>query len=143
MLVCISQPLGSHIYSIVSAILSSLGSPNLDNPKGSEGSEDFEDSDSDDHTYYAAKAFDFSQRIEDSNEIREEEERIKGAGDSSDRWPLAEELDDDLSGSELGLELDGEEEDEAGEPKYATGANRSKRERKPLNLVQKLRLTLV
>ncbi|KAG8739870.1 hypothetical protein FRC10_005036 [Ceratobasidium sp. 414] len=57
-----------------------------------------------------AKAFDLSKRVEDSDEIQEEEARIREGGSSHSPWVPAGESGDDLSDSETDGEGDGEED---------------------------------
>lgn len=83
--------------------------------------------------YSIAKAFDFSNRIEDSAEIQEEEARIRHDGGGDNYWMAEEELDADLSDMDP---------DEAGGDRDATNPPTDQHQRQKtaaLTPVQKVR----
>lgn len=64
--------------------------------------------DSDD-AYQVAKAFDANERVEESEELQEEESRLRRDGGTDATWVPDEESDHDLSDMEVEIPLENEE----------------------------------
>ncbi|KDN45318.1 hypothetical protein RSAG8_04905, partial [Rhizoctonia solani AG-8 WAC10335] len=96
-----------------------------------------------DNVYQAAKAFGFSERFEDSEEIQQEEAWFRGEAD----WVSADELEDELDLSNIDVELDSDDEGFGDDNKKVRGdigdenrpsSSAKKQKNKPLNPIQKI-----